>query len=63
MSSADLRTHLLAAAVYIVALWLLWGVNWRAAVGVLLFVWANNLVYSARLKALMRGGPRPELWK
>jgi uncharacterized membrane protein len=39
---------------FIVGLWLLWDVSWRVALGVFLFTWVNNLVYSHRLKELLR---------
>lgn len=37
----------------VTATWLLWRVDWRAAIGVWLFVWGNNLAYSLRLKKLL----------
>ena len=41
-------------ALFMAGLWLLWDVSWRAALGVFLFTWVNNLVYSHRLKRLLR---------
>lgn len=33
-----------------IALWLLADIGWRAALGVFVFVWGNNLIYTARMK-------------
>lgn len=41
-----------ALVLWVVAIWLLQDAGWRVAVGVLLFVWANNLVYTGRLQDL-----------
>lgn len=40
---------------YTAALVVLVNVNWRVALGVFLFVWGNNLVYTARLMEIARG--------
>lgn len=41
--------YALSFALSIVGLWLLFDVSWKGALGVFLFVWANNISYSAQL--------------
>lgn len=50
--SRHVKLTMIALVMWAVALWLLSGVNWRVAIGVFLFVWANNLVYTTRLQKL-----------
>lgn len=53
MSIKDALLHLICIAMYVGALVMLRFVDWRAALGVFLFVWANNLMYTYRIKKLI----------
>lgn len=44
------KTTWLGLALFAVALWLLADIGWRAALGVFVFVWGNNLIYTDRMK-------------
>jgi hypothetical protein len=59
MSPRDVVIHCFAAALMLVALWLLYKLDWHTALGVFLFVWGNNLIYSTRLKYTIKKG----VWK
>jgi hypothetical protein len=57
MSNRDLLLHTFSASLMVCALWLLSDFGWRAPVGILLFVWGNNLAYSYRVKKLIEQRP------
>lgn len=53
------KTAIFVTMLSVTALWLMWGISWRVALGVFLFVWGNNLMYSSRLKRTIQSG----VWK
>lgn len=54
MSKIDRIIAVFAILLMVGALWLLAGIGWRAALGVFMFAWGNNLVYSWRLKRTIK---------